>query len=153
MLRVITCTMLRKDPGWASGSIACSLYYKKMNMQSNLKPSQDLCVAWCRLLHAAFHMPAQQERRSPQVAQQLFQHLGATAAACSPATTKQIPLPDDPYLLPLLLRVGDALHSRAGNTARDSALQRFQDSLLWTPEVRYGSCMSRFACVAWLEQG
>jgi len=67
MLRVITCTMLRKDPGWASGSIACSLYYKKMNMQSNLKPSQDLCVAWCRLLHAAFHMPAQQERRSPQV--------------------------------------------------------------------------------------
>jgi hypothetical protein len=96
----------------------------------------------------AFRMAAQQERRSPQVAQQLFQHLGAAARAASPATPKQLPLPGDPHLLPLLLRVGDALHSRVGNTAGDSALQRFQDSLLWTPEVRYGSCMSRFACVA-----
>jgi len=67
MLRVITCTMLRKDPGRASGLIACSFFCNKVNMQSNLKPIQDLCVAWCRLLHAAFHMPAQQERRSPQV--------------------------------------------------------------------------------------
>jgi len=95
----------------------------------------------------------QDEQSSPQVAHQLFQDLGAAATACSPEDTKELLVPDDPYLLPLLLRVGDALHSRVGSSSEHSALQRFEDSLLWTPEVRYGSaCMSgRFACVA--EQG
>jgi hypothetical protein len=81
----------------------------------------------------------------------------AAATACSPEDTKELLVPGDPYLLPLLQRVGEALHSRDGSSLEFSALQRFEDSLLWNPpevpEVRYGSCMSRFACVAWLEQG
>ena len=100
-------------------------------MQAKLEPIQDLCVALCRMLHTAFLMADQQQPRDPQVAKQLFQHLGAAARP----PVKHLPVPSEQDCLLLLLRVGDSLHGRDGYPA-DRALQRFEDYLLWTPEVR-----------------